>query len=137
MEYHRLTTFTKLPSIHASHRITQGASNPLVIPPILASFPNGIPHNIDTLAFKCRATDNQGGTRRRRLQLKAETDYVKYQANQPAVSRKVSAKYMIGVYSKQKKQMVIHPIEAVIPITQTVKVRSSTSIYYVDELLYR
>lgn len=101
----------------------QDAADPLVVPPILATFPHGPPKDPQALRFRCRASAASGtGQRgRRRLQLTAETAHVAYEGEGPAVARKTKAKYVVGVYSKSRQALSLYPVEALLAMGQRVK----------------
>lgn len=98
---------------------------PLVVPPLLVSFPHGQPPEsiLQSIDFQGMATESKPGQKRRRVCLSGESDYVKYQCAQPTVSRKTLGDYMVGVYNKETEEVVLYPAHAILSMEQKVKVR--------------
>jgi hypothetical protein len=113
---HRTPSHSNPPPPH------QDKADPLVLPPLLATFPHGAPRDAQALRFRCRASSQGGGQRqRRRLQLAAETDHVAYEGEGLAVARKARAKYVVGVYSKSRGAVTLYPVESLLALGQRVK----------------
>ncbi len=121
----RIKVTVRVVDVLSADSVEQVAATTLTVPPVLVSFPHGRPRQADTLAFQCHATDSKGGQRRRRLRLSAETEHVAYTAEQPAVTRKATAKYMVGVYRKDSQEVVLYPVEAIVAMGQRVHVRNA------------
>ena len=48
-----------------------------------------------------------------------------YSAEQPAIARKNTAKYMVGVYRKSTQEVVLYPVEAIVALGQKVRTRNA------------
>ena len=124
--HHRIKVNLRLAkNVPSADSEEQESANPLVVPPVLVSFPHGRPRQAETLTIRCRATDSKGGQRRRRLRLAGETPHVAYSAEQPAIARKNTAKYMVGVYRKSTQEVVLYPVEAIVALGQKVRTRNA------------
>eukprot|EP00624_Nannochloropsis_granulata_P003633 evm.model.NODE_28309_length_7635_cov_14.044662.5 len=124
--HHRIKVNIRLAeNVPSAESEEQEMASPLVVPPVLVSFPHGRPRQAETLAIRCRATDSKGGQRRRRLRLAGETPHVAYSAEQPAVTHKNTAKYMVGIYRKSTQEVVLYPVEAIVALGQKVRTRNA------------
>lgn len=124
--HHRIKVNIRLAeNVPSADSEKQETANPLVVPPVLVSFPHGRPRQAETLTFRCRATDSKGGQRRRRLRLAGETPHVAYSAEQPAVAHKNTAKYMVGIYRENTQEVVLYPVEAIVALEQKVRIRNA------------
>lgn len=61
--------------------------------------------------------------KRPRANLEAETEHMRYSCSQPLANKKAMAKYLVGVYSRSKGEVVLHPVESVLQVSQHIKVR--------------
>lgn len=94
------------------------------MPALVASFPHGLPRQVESLDIKARASEGRGGVKRPRANLEAETEHMRYSCSQPLANKKALAKYLVGVYSRSKGEVVLHPVESVLQVSQHIKVRA-------------
>lgn len=99
----------------------------VVVPTLLAAFPHGMPHKVESLQIKATAIETRA-VKRPRAVLEAETDQMRYQSNQPLVNKKALGKYMVGVYSKSKQEVVLYPVEGVMQVSQHIKVGAGCGV---------